>query len=84
MLESVIRTEGDYYYLQTFVEECKYEVKNIKRSKCIDFMTLIKTHLINQIVSMTAILIFILIVRLIVNLESLLRNLIIINLESLF
>ena len=38
MLEPVIRTEGDYYYPQTFLEECKYEVKNVKRNKCIDYV----------------------------------------------
>ena len=37
MLECVIRTEGDFYYPQTSLEECKYEVKNVKRKKCIDY-----------------------------------------------
>ena len=35
MLECVIRTERDYCYPQTLLEECKYEVKI--RNKCIDF-----------------------------------------------
>ena len=32
-LESTIRSEETLYYPQTILEECKYDVKNIKRSR---------------------------------------------------
>ena len=34
-LESVINSEKDLYYPQTILEECKYDVKNIRRNRCI-------------------------------------------------
>ena len=37
MLESVVRTEEKKYYSQIFLEECKYEEKNIKGNKRIDY-----------------------------------------------
>ena len=32
-LESVINSEKDLYYPQTILEECKYDVKNIRRNR---------------------------------------------------
>ena len=37
MLESVFRTKEDYYYPQTFLEECNHKIKDIKRIKRIDY-----------------------------------------------
>ena len=37
MLESVFRTNKEYYYPQIFIEECKYEEKTIKTNKRIDY-----------------------------------------------
>ena len=34
-LESILSVKGDVYYSQTYLEECKYGVKDIKRSMCI-------------------------------------------------
>ena len=36
-LESILRTKGNSYFLHVFPEECKYDVKNIKRNRQIDY-----------------------------------------------
>ena len=36
-IESILRTSEPKYHPQVFLEECKYEVKNIRRIKRIDY-----------------------------------------------
>ena len=36
-LESILRTKGNSYFLQVFLEECNYDVKEIKRNRQIDY-----------------------------------------------
>ena len=37
MLESFLRIKEYCYHPQTFLEQCKHDVNNIKRSRCIDY-----------------------------------------------
>ena len=85
-LESILRTKENGYYPQTFLEECKYDVKEID----VLIMALKKAHLMNQIMNLIVELVVRLIVILTIlmdlitmNQKSLLRNLIIMNLKSL-
>ena len=89
MLDSII-TANKKYYPQTFLEECKYEVKKIKQ-RVLLIMALTQVLLMNRTMSLIVSLIIInlimnliimsLIINLIMNLKRLLRHLIILNLR---
>ena len=84
-LESIYRSRESLYYPQVFLEECKNEVKNIKRTRHI--MALKKAHLMNQIMNLRVMLMIMCLIVImnviIMNLKSLLMNLKIMNLKSL-
>ena len=46
MLDSVIRVNKKYY-LQTFLEECKYEIKKLNKWRILLMMILTEVHLLN-------------------------------------
>ena len=76
MLESILRIKEYCYHPQIFLEECKHDVNNIKRIDVL-IMTLIKAHLINQIMYlMVRLIMSLIVVLIIINVLDLLRNLI--------
>ena len=81
-LESILRTKESYYYSQTFLEECGYDEKIIKRNRHID-CDFQKMNLIVRLIVSLIVILMIIMNLIIINLKSLLGNLIIMNLKSL-